>query len=110
MNVLIVDDEQDIRETLEMVLSYQGYEISQAESASAAIQRLEEGPLPEVCLMDVKMPGRDGLDLLAEVRDRWPSVAVVMISGHGDAHMVSRRPAGEPTSSSRSRSPRSACS
>jgi len=87
MHVLIVDDEQDIRETLEMVLSYQGYEISQAESAAVAVKSLEAGPLPEVCLLDVKMPGRDGLDLLAEIRDRWPSVAVVMISGHGDAHM-----------------------
>jgi two-component system nitrogen regulation response regulator NtrX len=39
-----------------------------------------------VCLLDVKMPGRDGLDLLAEIKDRWPSTAVVMVSGHGDAH------------------------
>ena len=87
MRVLIVDDEQDIRETLEMVLSYQGYDVALAESAAAALRALEAGPVPEVCLLDVKMPGRDGLDLLAEMRDRWPSVAVVMISGHGDAHM-----------------------
>jgi two-component system nitrogen regulation response regulator NtrX len=87
MRVLIVDDEQDIRDTLDMVLSYQGYETSLAESAAAAIAALEAGPPPEVCILDVKMPGRDGLDLLAEVRDRWPSVAVVMVSGHGDAQM-----------------------
>jgi two-component system nitrogen regulation response regulator NtrX len=98
MRVLIVDDEADIRATLEMVLSYQGYEITQAASASEAVQALEKGPLPEVCILDVKMPGRDGLDLLAEIRDRWPSVAVVMVSGHGDAHMgfeASRRGAYE---------------
>ncbi len=87
MRVLIVDDEQDIRDTLDMVLSYQGYETVLAESAAAAVRALEAGPVPEVCILDVKMPGRDGLDLLAEVRDRWPQVAVIMVSGHGDAHM-----------------------
>ena len=87
MKVLIVDDERDIRETLDMVLSYQGYETTLAESASVAVAALEAGRLPEVCILDVKMPGRDGLDLLAEIRDRWPSVAVVMVSGHGDAQM-----------------------
>ncbi len=85
MKVLIVDDERDIRDTLAMVLEYQGWETAQAASASEAVRELEKGPLPEVCLLDVKMPGRDGLDLLAEMRDRWPSVAVVMVSGHGDA-------------------------
>ena len=87
MRVLIVDDEQDIRDTLEMVLSYQGYETTLAASAAAAVRTLEEGPLPEVCILDVKMPGRDGLDLLAEIRDRWPAVAVVLASAHGAAHM-----------------------
>ncbi len=87
MRVLIVDDEKDIRETLDMVLSYQGYYTTLAAGASEAIAALEAGPLPEVCILDVKMPGRDGLDLLAEIRDRWPPVAVVMVSGHGDAQM-----------------------
>jgi two-component system nitrogen regulation response regulator NtrX len=86
MKVLIVDDERDIRETLDMVLRYAGYETALASGASEALAELGKEPLPEVCLLDVKMPGRDGLDLLAEVKDRWPSVAVVMVSGHGDAH------------------------
>jgi two-component system, NtrC family, nitrogen regulation response regulator NtrX len=86
MRVLIVDDERDIRDTLDMVLRYQGYETSLAASATEALKLLEAGEPPEVCLLDVKMPGRDGLDLLAEMKDRWPSTAVVMVSGHGDAH------------------------
>ncbi len=89
MRVLIVDDQQDIRDTLGMVLEYEGYEIATAESAAAALRVLEAeaNATPDVCILDVKMPGRDGLDLLAELRDRWPSMAVVMVSGHGDAHM-----------------------
>jgi two-component system nitrogen regulation response regulator NtrX len=86
MKVLIVDDERDIRDTLEMVLRYAGYETVQAASAAEAVKVLEAADPPELCLLDVKMPGRDGLDLLAEIRDRWPSTAVVMVSGHGDAH------------------------
>ncbi len=86
MRVLIVDDERDIRETLDMVLRYAGYETTLAASASEAVKAFEAGDPPELCLLDVKMPGRDGLDLLAEIRDRWPSTAVVMVSGHGDAH------------------------
>ena len=98
MRVLIVDDDQDIRDTLSMVLSYEGHSTSLAANASEALERLGEDPLPDVCLLDVKMPGRDGLDLLAEVHDRWPSVPVVMMSGHGDAPMgfeASRRGAYE---------------
>ncbi len=87
MRVLIVDDEQDIRDTLAMVLDYEGYETVQAGSASKALQILDTEETPDVCILDVKMPGRDGLDLLAELRDRYPSMAVVMVSGHGDAHM-----------------------
>ncbi len=86
MKVLIVDDERDIRETLDMVLRYAGYETALASGASEALAELEKEPLPDVCLLDVKMPGRGGLDVLAEIKDRWPSVAVVMVSGHGDAH------------------------
>jgi two-component system nitrogen regulation response regulator NtrX len=86
MKVLIVDDERDIRETLDMVLRYAGYETALANGASEALNELGKEPLPDVCVLDVKMPGRDGLDLLAEIKDRWPSVAVVMVSGHGDAH------------------------
>jgi two-component system nitrogen regulation response regulator NtrX len=86
MKVLIVDDERDIRDTLDMVLRYAGYETRLASGATEALAELGKDPLPDVCILDVKMPGRDGLDLLAEVKDRWPSVAVVMVSGHGDAH------------------------
>jgi two-component system nitrogen regulation response regulator NtrX len=86
MKVLIVDDERDIRETLDMVLRYAGYETAIASGSAEALAELDKEPLPEVCLLDVKMPGRDGLDVLAEIKDRWPSVAVVMVSGHGDAH------------------------
>jgi two-component system nitrogen regulation response regulator NtrX len=86
MRVLIVDDERDIRETLDMVLRYAGYETALAAGSAEALAELGKEPLPDVCLLDVKMPGRDGLDVLAEIKDRWPSVAVVMVSGHGDAH------------------------
>ena len=51
MRVMIVDDEQDIRETLEMVLSYQGYETTLASGAAQAIATLEAGPPPDASVV-----------------------------------------------------------
>ncbi|MBL8898888.1 MAG: sigma-54-dependent Fis family transcriptional regulator [Planctomycetes bacterium] len=81
--VLVVDDDRDIRTTLDMLLGYEGFEVRSAASAREALARLAEAPYDAV-LLDIKMPERDGLDLLPEVRERHPRTAVVMISGHGD--------------------------
>ncbi len=81
--ILVVDDEADIREALEMVLKYEKYAVATAPDGDRALELVEKDP-PDVVLLDVKMPGRDGLEVLEEIGRRRPGLPVVMISGHAD--------------------------
>jgi two-component system nitrogen regulation response regulator NtrX len=82
--VLVVDDEADIRDALEMVLKYEKYAVVKAPDGDRALAAVDGDPGPDVVLLDVKMPGRDGLEVLEEIRKRRPGLPVVMISGHAD--------------------------
>ena len=82
--VLIVDDEAAIRDTLRMVLEYEGYEVSTVGDGRAALAELDAAP-PDAVLLDIKMPGMDGLETLDRIVARGSSAPpVLMISGHGD--------------------------
>jgi two-component system nitrogen regulation response regulator NtrX len=80
--VQVVDDEDDIRSSLRMILEYEGMEMMEAASGPDALAQLATAE-PDVVLLDIKMPRMDGLEALAEIRKRRPSVPVIMISGHG---------------------------
>jgi DNA-binding NtrC family response regulator len=82
MHVLIVDDEASIRDSLEMILSYERYAVSQAANGREALEVLDRQPIDAV-LLDIKMPDKDGLEVLEEIHSRRPDLPVVMISGHG---------------------------
>ncbi len=79
--VLIVDDEEAIRKSLQRILDYEGYESILAGSAEEAI-RAAENDHPDLILLDIKMPRMDGMEVLARLRE-FSQVPVVMISGHG---------------------------
>jgi two-component system nitrogen regulation response regulator NtrX len=82
--VLIVDDEAAIRDTLRMVLEYEGYEVATVGDGRAALSEIDASP-PDAVLLDIKMPGMDGLETLDRIVARGPaSPPVLMISGHGD--------------------------
>jgi two-component system nitrogen regulation response regulator NtrX len=81
--VLVVDDEGSIRESLRMILEYEGQRVEEASSGSEALVRISERP-PDAILLDVKMPEMDGLQVLKAVRERGYEMPVVVISGHGD--------------------------
>ncbi len=81
--VLVVDDEAAIRDTLRMVLEYEGYDVSTVGDGRAAIEALEESPVAAI-LLDIKMPGLDGLETLDRIVAREGAPPVLMISGHGD--------------------------
>jgi len=80
-NVLIVDDEVDFVETFSERLVMRNLEISKAFSGEEALQVLEENKNVEVVILDVKMPGMDGIETLAEIKKKFPLVEVIMLSG-----------------------------
>ncbi|MFP3941784.1 MAG: sigma-54-dependent transcriptional regulator [Thermoanaerobaculia bacterium] len=81
--VLVVDDEASIRESLRMILEYEGYRVDEAEGGKAALARLGDRR-PDAVLLDIKMPEIDGLDLLTAFRERGYEMPVLIITGHGD--------------------------
>ncbi|MCZ6918839.1 MAG: sigma-54 dependent transcriptional regulator [Gemmatimonadetes bacterium] len=80
--VLVVDDEDGVREALRQLLEYEEIEVRTAESGVEAIDVYGEFH-PHLVLLDVKMAGMDGLEALAKLRDQDPQARIVMISGHG---------------------------
>jgi two-component system nitrogen regulation response regulator NtrX len=91
IRVLIVDDEESIRRSLAGVLSDEGMEVSTAAEGEAALAALrEEGAGFDAVLLDIAMPGRDGLAVLEELRGQWPELPVVMMSGHGTVETAVR--------------------
>ncbi|MDO8425892.1 MAG: sigma-54 dependent transcriptional regulator [Deltaproteobacteria bacterium] len=81
--ILIVDDEKDIREALEGVFKDEGYGVTVAGSAEEALKKLEAWA-PEIMLLDIWLPGIDGIDALKEIKGRYPNLPVIMISGHAN--------------------------
>jgi two-component system nitrogen regulation response regulator NtrX len=81
--VLIVDDEASIRESLRMILEYEGYRVDEAKSGAEAMVRIADKP-PDAVLLDIKMPEMDGLAVLTALRERGYEMPVLMISGHAD--------------------------
>ncbi|MGH7287249.1 MAG: sigma-54-dependent transcriptional regulator [Myxococcota bacterium] len=87
--ILVVDDEQGIRKSLAGLLSDEGYETMVAADGEAGLLAVREHP-PDVVLLDIAMPGRDGIGVLEEMRQAWPRLPVVMMSGHGTIETAGR--------------------
>ena len=82
-NILIIDDERNIRRTLDMILSGEGYQVFTCASAQAGLDILKKERI-HLILLDIVMPETNGLDLLPKLLDVRPNLAVIMISGHGN--------------------------
>src|SRR6476619_690458 len=80
--ILVIDDEAAIRDSLRMFLEYEHYEFSGAASGPDGIAQVRRDP-PDMVVLDIKMPGTNGLETLAEIRKIDESLPVAMISGHG---------------------------
>jgi putative two-component system response regulator len=82
LKCLVVDDEAQLRETLRRVLESSGYEVLVAESGITALEVLDQQGSTDVPLVisDIRMPEMDGFTLLRRIRERWPDVAVVMVT------------------------------
>ncbi|SDB37868.1 Response regulator containing CheY-like receiver, AAA-type ATPase, and DNA-binding domains [Desulfonatronum thiosulfatophilum] len=87
LNVLIVDDEQDIREMMAILLKELGFATLLAADGFKAMEAFHRHK-PHIVLTDIKMPGKDGIAVLKEVKAACPETEVIMISGHGDMHLA----------------------
>ena len=79
--ILVVDDEEGIRYFLERFLTREGYQVVTAPSGEAALARLASAEF-DVVLLDLKMKGIGGLDVLADLHVRWPATSVIILTAH----------------------------
>lgn len=82
--VLIVDDERDFLEALVARFRLRGFEAKGASDGQAALESLEKDS-PEVVVLDLKMPGLDGLEVLRQIKRNHPKIEVVILTGHGSS-------------------------
>src|SRR5450755_4916775 len=80
--ILIIDDEAEIRESLQTLLEMEGYQVETADSAHHGLICLGERPF-DLLLLDLALPDRNGLDLLSELRNHDPQLSVIMITAYG---------------------------
>jgi len=86
-SILVVDDEIEIREGLEALLTSEGFEVTPADTGEAGLQRLEDRPF-DLMLLDVSLPDRNGLELLREIRRRDPNLSIILITAFGSIDMA----------------------
>jgi DNA-binding response OmpR family regulator len=106
--ILIVDDEADVREGLEEYFATHGYAVVGAESASAA-RAIAARQSIDLALVDIHMPGEDGLSLARHLRERYASIAVVMLTSAARSSTASSASRWARTTTSRSPSTRASC-
>src|SRR4051812_6429091 len=80
--ILIIDDEAEIRESLQTLLEFEGYEVETAANGAQGLAKLGDRPF-DLVLLDLALPDRNGLDLLPEIRALDPQIAVIMITAYG---------------------------
>src|ERR1700682_2444933 len=86
-SILVVDDEIEIREGLEALLTSESFQVTLAETGEAGLKQLEDHPF-DLMLLDVSLPDRNGLELLREIRRRDPQLAIILITAYGSIDMA----------------------
>jgi DNA-binding response OmpR family regulator len=79
MKILVVDDEREIRNVLRLLFENQGYEVIEAEDGAQAVRKMRETVGVDICIMDIMMPERSGVDATAEIR-RFSNVPVLFLT------------------------------
>lgn len=85
IKILLVDDEIEFAETLAERLRLRSFEVTVVSRADEALTALDAGLRPDVVLLDIKMPGLDGLDALAQITARNLKTETILLTGHGEA-------------------------
>ena len=87
IRVLVVDDDDGLREMLSKVLCFMGYEAVQAHSGSEALNIFLEGPFSLV-MTDLQMPGMDGWSLASRIKERSPEIPILLMTAHARHHIM----------------------
>lgn len=87
--ILVIDDEADIRESLELLLTTENYVVDLAENAASGFQKFESGNY-DLVLLDLMMPDRSGMDVLADIRQRDTEIPVFMLTAYGSVEVAVR--------------------
>ena len=85
--ILVIDDEAGIRESLEVLLSLEGYSPRMAQDGEEGLRVLDRDSF-DLVLLDLALPGRSGLELLPEIKERHPDLPVIMITAYGSVDNV----------------------
>jgi CheY-like chemotaxis protein len=88
--ILVVDDDDSIRELLALILESRGFEVETAEDGEEALDRLHSRKPPALVLLDLMMPGMDGITFVDELRKRAPYAAVPVVVISGDQRATAR--------------------
>ena len=83
IEILLVDDEKDFVEMLSLRLQDEGHRVGLAYSGEEALSALDKNPYFDVIVLDLKMPGMDGITVLKEIKARQAIVEVILLTGHG---------------------------
>ena len=87
--ILVIDDEADIRESLELLLTSENYAVDLAENATTGLRKFESG-IHDLILLDLMMPDRSGMEVLAEIRQRDPETPIFMLTAYGSEEVAVR--------------------
>ena len=82
-SVLVIDDERDVRETISDNLKEWGYDVIQAENGNRGLAILKCRNPPHIVITDIIMPDKEGLETIIEIRQRFPYIKLIAISGSG---------------------------
>jgi CheY-like chemotaxis protein len=82
--VLVIDDEEPVRQVAAEILGYLGYSVTTSASGEAGVKLVQEGMRPDVVLLDVIMPGMNGFQTLRKLREIEPDMPILICTGYSD--------------------------
>ncbi len=86
-NILIVDDEADMRFAARMLLERSGHTVAEADNGEAALAKIDENAF-DLVLLDMRLPGMDGVQILQKIREKKPELPVIMVTGYGNVELA----------------------
>jgi two-component system, response regulator, stage 0 sporulation protein F len=85
--ILVIDDEADMRFAVRMLLERSGHTVIEAENGDAALAKLE-GESPDLVLLDMRLPGMDGIQILQRIREKRKDIPIIMVTGYGNVELA----------------------